>query len=160
MAHRVYHWKHGWIPLDHVAAGEKAPPGLHPVSQDSLPRASHIVASFDGHQNVFAVHDTKTGGTMTLTQDQAVGHPRITSISSSVQVGDRVVLGKSGSAAWEVVRVESDGSLTVRSLGGRSNTPGTKPTKTVSPDQVRRHGRPSGETNAWGAVYNWTDHKK
>lgn len=80
MAGRVYHWKHGWIPLDHVAAKKKygaagaAKHGFAPasasVSHDSLPRKSHIVATHDANKQTFSLHDTYSGGRTTLTTAQ------------------------------------------------------------------------------------------
>ncbi|GAB3080952.1 hypothetical protein GCM10027053_51810 [Intrasporangium mesophilum] len=66
MAKHVYHWKHGWIPLDHVAALSKAKGNhkaaskiLEAVHQKHLSREKHITV---GHRDGrVAIHDTKSG---------------------------------------------------------------------------------------------------
>ena len=66
MANRVYHWKHGWIPLDHVAALSKAKGNhaaaskmLDAVKHEHLPREKHITAAHTNGR--VALHDSKTG---------------------------------------------------------------------------------------------------
>lgn len=77
MAGRVYHWKHGWIPLTHAAALSKAhgsESGAHKylasVSQSDLPRSDHITVGFAPNGR-FAVHDRKTGQSVGLSQPEA-----------------------------------------------------------------------------------------
>lgn len=76
MAQRVYHWKHGWIPLTHAAALSKAHGShagaekyLRAVPTAHLPRESHIVAAHKG--NRFAVQDRKTGHTVGVPESTA-----------------------------------------------------------------------------------------
>lgn len=57
VAHRVYHWKHGWIPLDHVAAISKAK-GSEPGARKYL-AASHAA----GHAHSSVVEGAYGGGT-------------------------------------------------------------------------------------------------
>lgn len=57
MAHRIYHWKHGWIPLDHVAALSKAK-GRETGARRYL-AASHAA----GHAHDSVVTGSFAGGT-------------------------------------------------------------------------------------------------
>lgn len=86
MARRVYHWKHGWIPLDHEAAvkkfgkdgatrngfkEEEGVPTRIPVSFKDLPRSSHIVAEYHNQHDSFLVQDKQTGTQLSLSSTTA-----------------------------------------------------------------------------------------
>jgi hypothetical protein len=85
MANRVYHWKHGWIPLDHIAAVKKYGSskaaqkhgfggGTTAVSYKNLPRQEHVTAHHDGTTGEFHVRDLKNGNRAKLSMDQADQH--------------------------------------------------------------------------------------
>lgn len=119
MAKHVYHWKHGWIPLTHSAAMEKAKGNkkaaakmLDAVDSKHLPRDSHITA---GHRDgKIIVHDRKSGNMHSMGVDDA----------KSLHDSGRHITG-----------VKADGSLEHRALAGTSGNPLIK--TSVSASEVK-----------------------
>jgi WD40 repeat protein len=78
VAARAYHWRHGWVPLDHAAAKKKYGSadaaerhGFAPVAQSHLPRDKHVLVGHNADTGNFSIWDTKTGGKTGLTTGQA-----------------------------------------------------------------------------------------
>lgn len=97
MAGRVYHWKHGWIPLDHAAAKKKygsaeaaEAHGFSPVSHGDLPRKSHIAATFNTSTKQFTIRDQQRGTSVQISTERASAlqssGQSITSVTSSGSV--------------------------------------------------------------------------
>lgn len=97
MAGRVYHWKHGWIPLDHAAAKKKygsaeaaEAHGFSPVSHGDLPRKGHIAATFNTSTKQFTIRDQQRGTSVQISTERASAlqssGQSITSVTSSGSV--------------------------------------------------------------------------
>lgn len=75
MAGHVYHWKHGWIPLDREAAVVKAhgaaPHGPHPVAAKDLARTRNIAVVHNPATGKFALQDRKSGHTVGVSMSVA-----------------------------------------------------------------------------------------
>ena len=122
MANRIYHWKHGWIPLDHAAALSKAhgsQAGAHKylaaVSQKDLPRSGHVMAGFAPNGR-FAIHDKKTGHSVGMSQSEA--HSLVASGRRITGVKDGKVM-TSADSAWTPATFEHDGTAAGQSAAAK-----------------------------------------
>lgn len=127
----VYHWSHGWVPLDHAAALSKAK-GNHEaaarmmqgVRRDHLRRESHIDAVAKGHR--VALQDRRTGHTI------------------SIDTGHAASLHSQG----HTITAVHDGSFTTRNDYGH-DTEFDRNGKNVSSPAAAARGHGSGNSTPW-----------